>query len=254
MSEVYAANRRSIVALSNLLSKLSRFLSIWVSHCRWEFELKTALDSGMLLYNTGRTSHADYLGIELHQGKIRVLMNKGNGPTELTHPNLVADGKWHSVTVDFNPTAIGINVDSHDKRMNLPLGGNRYLDLTETLYIGGTELNKRAGAIRKGLKSGDKSYKGCLRGMILDGKPLGIPDVKVSQGILAGCVWSYPCLMEKGPCIREATCHPLGVGSFECTCDRTVSCYKPDYDYEVSFTSSSVHFLIACRTIVSLLR
>lgn len=174
---------------------------------------------GLLLYNTGQASHADYLGIELHEGKIRLLMNKGNGATELIHSVLVVDGNWHKVIIDFNPSMIGISVDEQAERLNLPTGGNRYLDLAETLYIGGTELNKRARAIGKGIKSGDRSYKGCLRNMLLDSMEIGLPDVKISQGIVVGCVWAYPC-HQKSPCIESATCSQLGVDAFECICDQ----------------------------------
>ncbi|XP_015604510.1 chondroitin sulfate proteoglycan 4 [Cephus cinctus] len=203
------------------------------SGSRWEFELRTAAESGLLLYNTGQSSYADYLGIELLEGRIRVLMNKGNGPSELMHGMLVADGKWHRVIVDFNPSMITVGVDGQDKSISLPSGGNRYLDLAETLYIGGIELNKRARALGKGIRSGDLSYKGCLRNMILHERAIGLPDVKVSQGIVVGCVWSFPCL-EMTPCIPDAVCSQLGVNSFKCTCKHAL-CIKPDFadDYKV---------------------
>ncbi|XP_050584236.1 chondroitin sulfate proteoglycan 4 isoform X1 [Bombus affinis] len=197
------------------------------SGSKWEFELKTGAESGLLLYNTGQSSYADYLGIELFEGKIRLLMNKGNGPTELIHGTPVADGKWHRVAVDFNPSGIGITVDRQEKTITLPSGGNRYLDLADTLYIGGTELNKRARALGKGLKSGDVSYNGCLRNMLLDNKELGLPDVKISQGIVVGCVWGYPCI-DADPCVSEAVCSQLGVSSFKCDCDQPV-CIKANY-------------------------
>lgn len=196
--------------------------------------MKTGTKSGLLLYNTGQSSYADYLGIELFEGKIRLLMNKGNGPTELIHSNVVSDGKWHRIVIDFSPSGIGIAVDRQEKTMALPSGGNHYLDLADTLYIGGTELNKRARALGKGLRSGDVSYKGCLRNMMLDNKEFGLPDVKVSQGIVVGCVWGFPCV-EADPCVDSASCEQLGVDSFKCICDRPL-CIKPNFakDYKVS--------------------
>ncbi|XP_063991894.1 chondroitin sulfate proteoglycan 4 [Diachasmimorpha longicaudata] len=194
---------------------------------RWDLELRTTSESGLLFYNAGQASHADYLGIELSDSKIRVLMNKGNGATELIHSSIVADGKWHRVSIDFNPNVIGIIVDDKVERLNLPSGGNRYLDLAETLYIGGTELNKRARAIGKGIKSGDRSYKGCIRNMALDTSEIGLPDVKISDGIVVGCVWSYPCYNVQ-PCIESATCSQLGVDSFQCTCDQP-HCVRSNY-------------------------
>lgn len=209
----------------------------YTPHCRWEFELKTTSEMGLLLYTAGQASHADYLGIELHENKIRLLMNKGNGATELIHSAIVSNGEWHKIIIDFNQNITGITVDDQSERLNLPTGGNRYLDLAETLYIGGTELNKRARAIGKGIKSGDRSYKGCLRNMVLDSSSIGLPDVKVSQGIVSGCVWTYQCL-EKHPCIESAICSQLGVESFECTCDQP-HCVNSNY-----VESTTVSFII----------
>ncbi|XP_012264856.2 chondroitin sulfate proteoglycan 4 [Athalia rosae] len=199
---------------------------------RWEFDLKTVAESGLLLYNAGQSLRADYLGVELFERKIRLLMNTGNGPTELIHGIPVADGKWHRVVVEFDPNVIGITVDSSTKTLALPKG-SRYLDLAGTLYIGGTELNQRAKALGKGLKSGDVSYKGCLKKMTLDNRPIGLPDVKVSQGIVVGCVWGFPC-EEAHPCVEGASCAQLGVDSFKCSCDQPL-CIKPSYaeDYKV---------------------
>lgn len=202
---------------------------------RWELELKTMAESGLLLYNAGQQSlRADYLGVEIFERKIRLLMNTGNGPTELIHGTPIADGKWHRVVVEFDPNLIGITVDSSAKTLALPKG-SRYLDLAGTLYIGGTELNQRAKALGKGLRFGDVSYKGCLRKMTLDNRPLGLPDVKVSQGVVVGCVWGFPCIEEE-PCVDSAVCSQLGVESFKCSCEEPL-CIKPSYaeDYKVGF-------------------
>ncbi|XP_057318749.1 chondroitin sulfate proteoglycan 4 [Microplitis mediator] len=219
-SKVFDATKKTEISFLEEGAFLSISRPISRTGSRWEFELKTTSEMGLLLYNAGQASHADYLGIELHEGKVRLLMNKGNGATELIHSAAVKDGKWHKVIIDFSPTIIGISIDEKPaEQLNLPSGGNRYLDLAETLYIGGTELNKQARAIARGIKSGDRSYKGCLRNMILDSSEIGLPEVKTSQGIVAGCIWSYPCI-EKRPCIPSATCSQVGVDSFECTCDQ----------------------------------
>lgn len=210
--------------------------SIPRSGSRWELELKTAAQTGLLLFTLGHSSHADFLGIELIDGRIRMLMNKGNGPTELINKRNVADGRWHEVQVDFTPSFAAISVDGQARNMTLP-AGNRYLDLAETLYIGGTELNKRAKALSKGIKSGDVSYKGCFRNMMLDGKELGLPHVKVSQGLVAKCVWGFPCA-EAEPCILGASCSQLGVRSFKCTCDQPL-CIKSNYTEEYKVYTSN---------------
>lgn len=186
--------------------------------------------NGLLLFNAGRLT--DFLGVELLDGKIRLLMNKGTGPTELIHGQQISDGNWHQIQIDFTPSFMGISIDGQSKNMSLP-ASNRYLDLADTFYIGGTELNKKVKALNRGLKSGDLSYKGCIRGMLLDKQELGLPHVKVSQGLVTNCVWGFPCT-ETEPCIPGASCSQLGVRSFKCTCDQSL-CIKPNFteDYKV---------------------
>lgn len=101
------------------------------------------------------------------------------------------------------------------------------------MYIGGTELNKRARALGQGLKAADTSFKGCLRKIEVEGKQLGIPHTRVTQGILPECVWSYPCIQQ--PCDVDAACVQQGVDSFRCECERA-HCIKEDYAtaYKVS--------------------
>jgi chondroitin sulfate proteoglycan 4 len=197
-------------------------------------ELKTSAIHGLLLFNAGQSSYADFLGIELVEGKVRLLMNKGNGPTELLHSRPISDGLWHKLQLDFSPSFMGIIIDGQPRNISLPTG-NRYLDLADTLYVGGTELNKRAKALAKGIKSGDVSYKGCLRNMILDGKELGLSHVKVSQGLVVNCVWGFPCA-EAEPCVPGATCSQLGIRSFKCTCDQSL-CIKSNFtdEYKVRY-------------------
>lgn len=196
--------------------------------------MKTAIESGLLLYNSGQSSSSDYLGVELLKGKMRLRLNKGNGPIELIHSTTVSDGKWHNVVVSFSSSEIGIVIDSHKQTTTLPMGGNHFLDLASVFYIGGTELNKRARALNNGFKSGDVSYKGCLRNMYLNNRELGLPHVKVSQGVIVGCVWSFPCV-EADPCIASASCSQLGVNSFKCTCNQAL-CIKETFaeHYKVS--------------------
>lgn len=211
---------------------------LFLTFCRWEVDLKTVNLVGLLLYQAA--VNGDFLGIELQDGKVRMLMNKGNGPTEIVHPKAINDGKWHRVIFDFNFNTspyVSLIIDNQEKKLSLPYG-NRYLDLSNLLYVGGTELSKRAKALGIGLKSGDVSYKGCLRNMMLDGRELGLPDVKISQGLVVNCVWGFPCT-EYQPCVNNATCSQLGLRSFECTCDQRL-CIKSNFSehYKVKYTSA----------------
>ncbi|XP_069672310.1 chondroitin sulfate proteoglycan 4 [Periplaneta americana] len=193
---------------------------------RWHFELKTTARRGVLLYNTGLTSRSDFVGVELVDGHLRLLLNKGNGALELRSQWAVTDGKWHDIVVQFNPTFMEISVDGAPVSQRLPQGGSRYLDLAETVFVGGIELNKRSRALGQGLLAADTSFKGCLRSMTVETRRIGIPDARVTQGILPDCVWEYPCVQE--PCVAGSQCLQQGVDSFRCECDQPL-CVKPDY-------------------------
>lgn len=99
------------------------------------------------------------MGVELVDGHLRLLLNKGNGVLELRSQWAVTDGKWHDVVVQFNPTFMEISVDGVPVSQRLPQGGSRYLDLAETVFVGGIELNKRSRALGQGLLTADTSFK-----------------------------------------------------------------------------------------------
>ena len=132
---------------------------IYLKIYRWQFEIKTVSRRGVLLYNTGLTSRSDFVGVELVDGHLRLLLNKGNGAIELRSQWSVSDGKWHEVVIQFNPTFMEISVDGAAVSQRLPQGGSRYLDLAETVFVGGIELNKRSRALGQGLLSADTSFK-----------------------------------------------------------------------------------------------
>ena len=97
--------------------------------------------------------------MELVDGHLRLLLNKGNGAIELRSQWAVVDGKWHDVVVQFNPTFMEISVDGAPVSQRLPQGGSRFLDLADTVYVGGIELNKRSRALGQGLLTADTSFK-----------------------------------------------------------------------------------------------
>ncbi|RZF41494.1 hypothetical protein LSTR_LSTR000208 [Laodelphax striatellus] len=206
------------MALPNVISR---------SGSKWQFELKTISDQGIVLYTSGTSAgKADFVGVELVNGKPRVVLDKGNGAVEQIGDVFVANGEWHSLVIHFTPSVIEMSVDGKQFSMKLAQGGSKHYDLGDTVHIGGIELNKRSRALGQGLRTADTSYKGCLRNLEVDGRRMGIPQAKITQGILPDCVWVYPC--REQPCVADATCLQLGVNSFHCDCDRP-HCVKEDF-------------------------
>lgn len=104
------------------------------------------------------------------------------------------------------------------------------------MYLGGTELGKRARALWQGLR--DTSFRGCLRAVEADGRRLGLPDARVSHGVRAECLWEFACAAQQ-PCVRGARCEQQGFNAFQCVCDQPM-CVRPEFadSYKVSDTSS----------------
>lgn len=93
------------------------------------------------------------------------------------------------------------------------------------MYLGGTELGKRARALWQGLR--DTSFRGCLRAVEADGRRLGLPDARVSHGVRAECLWEFACAAQQ-PCVRGARCEQQGFNAFQCVCDQPM-CVRPEF-------------------------
>ena len=60
--------------------------------------------------------------------------------------------------------------------------------------------------------------QGCLQDLELDGRSIGLPEVRETSGIKAGCVWTFPCLSEGSGVCDGATCVQSGTEGYECKC------------------------------------
>ncbi|KAK3912268.1 Chondroitin sulfate proteoglycan 4 [Frankliniella fusca] len=194
---------------------------------RWQLQLRTEAQQGLLLYNSGQGARADYVGLELSAGRLRLLLDKGDGRAELASEVRVDDGQWHTVVAHFNPTAMEVTVDGQtvSARLDRNPGGNQYLDLHEVVYLGGTELSRRARALWQGLR--DTSFRGCMRAVEVDGRRLGLPDARVTHGVRAECLFDFVCATQR-PCVRGARCEQQGLAGFQCACDQPV-CVRPEF-------------------------
>lgn len=105
---------------------------------RWQFEIKTVTDHGVVFYTSGMSSgRSDFVGVELVNGKLRIALNKGNGAVDLNSAITVSDGDWHTISVQFTATFIEISVDGQRASMKHAQGGskNKFFDLAETVSI-----------------------------------------------------------------------------------------------------------------------
>ncbi|XP_066901747.1 chondroitin sulfate proteoglycan 4 isoform X2 [Halyomorpha halys] len=193
---------------------------------RWKFKLKTAIVDCLLIYTTGGGENADFVGVELTNGRVHVVLDKGGGPGKVKNEIYVSDGTWHSINIEFNSYSVEVTVDNKTAVQKLIQTSTRHYDLGSMVYLGGIEMNKRTRALSQGLKAADTSLRGCMKEIYVGSTAIGFPHAKVTKGLLSKCVWSYPCNYK--PCVREATCIHRGVNSFLCLCDKSY-CIRQDF-------------------------
>ncbi|CAG4984167.1 unnamed protein product [Parnassius apollo] len=205
---------------------------------RWQIEFKTITPNAVILYNPGGGRGSDFLAVEILEGVVRVKMAKG----QIVHTVRINDGQWHKMHLLFNPSLIELSVDNVAMSTRIESGGMRYLDLSDSFYLGGIESEKRQRAFAKGIKAADSSIMGCIKPIEVDDKFFGLPNAVVTYGVSPKCVWWYPCHANPGnpPCLTSATCEQHGLDHFTCKCDSEL-CINPDYaeKYKVFSKSSS---------------
>ncbi|KAB7503025.1 Neurexin-1 [Armadillidium nasatum] len=182
-----------------------------------DFYVKTQVDNALLMYNSGPPSKSDFVALEILNGKLRLILDKGNGALDLNSSLVVNDGSWHHIESRFSPSHIELGLDDQIESRSTLEAQNKFFDLSDLLFIGGVEVNKQARAVRQGASNGDKSLEGCIKDLKVNEKPLGIRDPRTTLGIKTECNWAYPCL--KSPCIEGAKCLQEGTDGFKCECD-----------------------------------
>ncbi|XP_042857347.1 chondroitin sulfate proteoglycan 4-like [Penaeus japonicus] len=203
-------------------------------------EVKTQKENALLMYNTGPPSRSDFIALEIHEGRPRLVLDKGNGAVGLNSTIYISDGVWHQLEAHFKPTYMELNVDDHIEDQPTHIGENKFFDLSGYLFVGGVEVNKQARAVKQGARNGDKSLEGCIQNLFVGERRLSIRESRVTLGIKADCSWAYPCL--KNPCVDGARCVQEGTDGFKCECDLAL-CVRQNFTtaYKV-FTKTTLPF------------
>ncbi|CAH0562469.1 unnamed protein product [Brassicogethes aeneus] len=188
------------------------------------FELKTIAQDGLLFYNTGKSTKQEYFSLELANRSVRATMKIHEKSVEVYSLEEVSDGEWHKVVFRSTPSTVELIVDEKKFSESNTLRHN--FQFTDSSYLGGMEVNKRYRASSKGCRKCDISFKGCIRNFKSMDVRKGLPDAHVTEGILPGCIWNYPCL--HNPCNDNGTCVQQGLDSFQCHCKEDL-CVKVNY-------------------------
>ncbi|XP_053634278.1 chondroitin sulfate proteoglycan 4 [Cherax quadricarinatus] len=203
-------------------------------------EIKTQSQHALLLYNTGPPSRSDFIALEIYDGHLRLILDKGNGAVGLNSSIYISDGVWHKLEAHFQPSYMELSVDDHIEDQPTHVGENKFFDLSGYLFVGGVEVNKQARAVSQGVRNGDKSLEGCIQNLSVGERSLSIRDAQVTQGIKAECQWAYPCL--KNPCVDGSRCIQEGTDGFKCECELAL-CVRQNFTtaYKV-FTKTTLPY------------
>lgn len=189
-----------------------------------QFDLNTIIDQGVLFYNTGNLNKQDFFVITLWKGLIQCVVKMNDEIIEITNNMSVTDGKWHKISLHQTAKLLELSVDEKINSMENVAGHT--FTLSDSSYIGGIEAIKLSRAMANGCKNCDMHFKGCLRNLFIAHKQTGIPDAHITQGLIPGCVWKYPC--NQNPCKDKGSCVQHGIDSFKCLCNDKL-CINENY-------------------------
>lgn len=192
-----------------------------------QLELKTVVENSTLIYNSGPLSKPDFFSVEIWKGNIRCSLKHFGKTIVVTNSLYISDGHWHKVFIHITSNSVELNVDNNAESVKKLQ--NHIIDFSDSIYIGGLERSKRSRAMSKGLETADSSFKGCLQHLVIGNQRWGLSDARISEGLLPGCIWHYPCLNK--PCIPSSICHQQGFDSFRCQCTEEL-CISPNYTQE----------------------
>uniref|UniRef100_UPI00358E9714 chondroitin sulfate proteoglycan 4-like n=1 Tax=Myxine glutinosa TaxID=7769 RepID=UPI00358E9714 len=175
------------------------FRGSWGRHAGVYFEcgLKTDYSNGLILYHRQPGNTTDFVAVELVRGYVRALvMIQGAMVTFIT--NLpIDDGHWHQLKLIKMGQDIDLTVDREVVRRQLRGKANgqnvkNFRSPNSPLYVGGVADSMRIEVRRKGLASmawrtGQGSFRGCLRHLKIDDEWRGFQHLEVSRNVFVGC-------------------------------------------------------------------
>jgi hypothetical protein len=106
--------------------------------------------NGLLLYN-GQNSNGngDFLSINLVNGHVQLRYDLGSGMANLTSPERVTFGEWHSVKVTRNGPYGTLQLNTGSVVSDMSPGSLTELNLELPLYLGGYRLDLLATSVNE---------------------------------------------------------------------------------------------------------
>ncbi|KAK9696737.1 Laminin G domain [Popillia japonica] len=193
-----------------------------------ELKFATHERNGLLLYNGRYNEQHDFISLEVVDGGVQFSFSLGSTVTRASAsiPNGVADGEWHTVTVNYFNKSVTISLDNCDTELALKhgsdLGGawacagfakqeleakcasltetcHRFLDLTGPLQLGGLP------ALPATFQPKNHHYEGCISDLRIDYKFVDLNGYVADNGTVPGCPEKRSFCSSK-PCKNGGIC------------------------------------------------
>ncbi|XP_075391461.1 chondroitin sulfate proteoglycan 4 isoform X2 [Tenrec ecaudatus] len=154
-----------------------------------EFTLTTRSRQAPLAFQAGG-QHGDFIYIDVFEGHLRAMVEKGQGTVLLHNSVPVADGLPHEISVHVDTHRLEISVDQYPTRTS-NRGVPSYLEPHGSLLLGGldAEASRHLQEHRLGLAPGaaNASLLGCMEDLSVDGQRHGLRDALLTRHMAAGC-------------------------------------------------------------------
>ncbi|KAG8514539.1 Chondroitin sulfate proteoglycan 4 [Galemys pyrenaicus] len=154
-----------------------------------EFTLTTWSRQAPLAFQAGGR-RGDFIYVDIFEGHLRAVVEKGQGTVLLHNSVPVADGQPHEVRVHVDTHRLEVSVDQYPTRTS-GRGVLSYLEPHGSLLLGGLdgESSRHLQGHRLGLAPGaiNVSLQGCVEDLSVNGQRRGLREALLTRDMAAGC-------------------------------------------------------------------
>nr|XP_008117382.1 PREDICTED: chondroitin sulfate proteoglycan 4 [Anolis carolinensis] len=155
-----------------------------------EFVITTSVKQAPLIYQSGLEN--DFFYLDIVDGRLRGIVEKGNGQVVLHNNVYLSNEQDHYVKVYMDVRKFEILVDYYASQTSNK-GIHSHLDLQGPLFVGG--LNEKAAARMRehglarmsGNNFSNSSFVGCIEDLRVNQEKRSLQDALVTRNITAGC-------------------------------------------------------------------
>ncbi|XP_067842781.1 protocadherin Fat 4-like [Heptranchias perlo] len=175
-------------------------------------EFATIKENSLLLYNYDHKEGAEFLALEIVNGKVEFSYNLGNGTVRLVTDQKVADGQFHKILATRMGKAGSLTVDNCTNNqpaqfcfVSTPgIGRERTLDLDKnSMVFGGVKSIDPILLRPDQVKTDD--FIGCIKEVKLNSVPVKFAEALSSYNILTSCPRLERACQDK-TCLNNGVC------------------------------------------------